>query len=156
MQKHEPWLLIAQEDLVSANHLHSKVLTTTLFHVQQCAEKSLKAYLVLKHDKLIKTHDLVQLVDLCIKFNILRSNEEMSILFNLIPNLKHCHSTTISTENIQLLPLEHVLIDRLECHNHLCVSHVGFHAANTPMPWFIKLNIPRRRRILAFWPKRWI
>jgi len=78
MQKHEPWLLIAQEDLASANHLHSKVLTTTLFHAQQCAEKSLKAYLVLKHDKLIKTHDLVQLVDLCIKFN--KSFEEIRLL----------------------------------------------------------------------------
>lgn len=69
MQKHEHWLLIAQEDLDSAKHLFSQSLITTLFHSQQCAEKSLKAYLVFGNRAVIKTHDLVRLVDICLDFN---------------------------------------------------------------------------------------
>lgn len=78
MQRHEPWIFIAQEDLKSAKHLHTQALTTTLFHVQQCAEKSLKAYLVLNQGMAIKTHDLVRLVDLCMEFN--KSFEELRLL----------------------------------------------------------------------------
>ena len=69
MQKHEHWLLIAQEDLASAKHLFSASLITTLFHIQQCAEKSLKAYLVFKKGSVIKTHDLVRLVDICMELD---------------------------------------------------------------------------------------
>ena len=70
MQVHKHWLLIAQEDLNSAKHLVSTPYMTSLFHIQQCAEKSLKAYLVFKKEKLIKTHDLVKLVDFCIVNNV--------------------------------------------------------------------------------------
>ena len=69
MHMHEYWLLIAKEDLDSAKHLFSKEFITTLFHVQQCAEKSLKAYLVFINNSVIKTHDLVKLVDVCLKYN---------------------------------------------------------------------------------------
>jgi len=69
MRAHEHWLLIAQEDLDSAKHLFNRSFITTLFHVQQCAEKSLKSYLVRKSNLVIKTHDLVKLVDLCLEFN---------------------------------------------------------------------------------------
>src|SRR3972149_1657062 len=69
MHMHKQWLLIAQEDLDSAKHLFSVPFMTTLFHVQQCAEKSLKAYIVLKNEKLIKTHDLIRLVDFCMAFD---------------------------------------------------------------------------------------
>jgi len=69
MQKHEHWLLIAREDLNSAKHLFAASLITTLFHTQQCAEKSLKAYLVLKTGMSIKTHDLVRLVDICMELD---------------------------------------------------------------------------------------
>jgi len=47
MQKHEHWLFIAEEDLDSAKILLAESLMTALFHIQQCAEKSLKAYLIL-------------------------------------------------------------------------------------------------------------
>lgn len=69
MQKHEHWLLIAQEDLDSAKHLFAVPLMTGLFHVQQCAEKALKAYLMFKKGTVIKTHDLVRLVNVCMEFD---------------------------------------------------------------------------------------
>jgi hypothetical protein len=36
MHVHEPWHLIALEDLNSAKHLFLQSFMTTLFHVQQC------------------------------------------------------------------------------------------------------------------------
>ena len=69
MRAHEHWNLIALEDLNSAKHLFSQSFITTLFHIQQCAEKSLKSYLVFKNNPVIKTHDLVRLVDVCLEFN---------------------------------------------------------------------------------------
>lgn len=69
MRAHKQWQLIALEDLDSAKHLFSRSFMTTLFHAQQCTEKSLKAYLVLKRNIVIKTHDLVRLVDLCLEVN---------------------------------------------------------------------------------------
>lgn len=76
MKDHELWLSIAQEDLASAKHLFAVPFTTALFHIQQCAEKALKAYLVLKNGSAIKTHDLIWLTTVCIRidkrFEILR------------------------------------------------------------------------------------
>lgn len=69
MQKHEHWLLIAQEDLDSSKLLATVPFMTTLFHIQQCAEKALKAYIVLKKNMIIRIHDLVQLVDVCIEID---------------------------------------------------------------------------------------
>jgi HEPN domain-containing protein len=69
MQKHEPWLLIAQEDLDSAKYLFLVPFTTGLFHIQQSAEKALKAYIILKKGMVIKTHDLVRLIDICMEFD---------------------------------------------------------------------------------------
>lgn len=81
MQMHKLWLLIAREDLDSAKHLFLVPLITVLFHVQQCAEKSLKAYIVFKNGKLIKTHDLVRLVDMCMEFD---KNFERLRLFAMV------------------------------------------------------------------------
>lgn len=69
MHMHEQWLSIAQEDLGSAKHLLSVPFMTVLFHIQQCAEKSLKAYVVFKNGQLIRTHDLVRLVNACMAFD---------------------------------------------------------------------------------------
>lgn len=65
MHAHEPWLLIAHEDLASAKHLSAVPFMTALFHTQQCAEKALKAYIVFKKNSFTKTHDLVRLIDIC-------------------------------------------------------------------------------------------
>jgi HEPN domain-containing protein len=77
MRAHEHWHIIALEDLDSAKHLFVRSFMTTLFHVQQCAEKALKSYVVLKKGSVKKTHDLVQLIDICMEidnsFEVLRS-----------------------------------------------------------------------------------
>lgn len=70
MQKHEEWFFIAEQDLQSACLLKDGGLfTTTLYHTQQCAEKALKGYLVYQKQPIKKTHDLVELVRECSKFD---------------------------------------------------------------------------------------
>ena len=75
MRVHEHWYMIALEDLDSAKHLLPRSFMTTLFHVQQCAEKALKSYLVLKKGSIKKTHDLVLLVNICMEID--QSFEEL-------------------------------------------------------------------------------
>ena len=68
MQNHESWLAIAQEDLSAAKALQRiELFSAVTYHSQQAAEKSLKAYLVYKSFPIIKIHDLVQLIELCMK-----------------------------------------------------------------------------------------
>ncbi len=70
MQEHERWLKIVEDDLkVAKALLVTEVFGTVAYHCQQAAEKSLKAYLVFKNYKVIKTHDLIMLVDLCCKLD---------------------------------------------------------------------------------------
>ncbi len=69
MHGHKHWLLIAQEDLASAKLLSNEPFMTALFHIQQCAEKALKAYMVSKKNSFIRTHDLNRLVDICMEIN---------------------------------------------------------------------------------------
>ena len=70
MQEHERWLKIVDEDLKSANGLLKiEVFSTANYHCQQAAEKALKAYLVFKNHKTIKTHDLVKLIVKCSQFD---------------------------------------------------------------------------------------
>lgn len=62
------WILKAESDLLSAVHLlklGSECPTDSVaFHAQQCAEKYLKALLVLHEVHVPKTHDLARLVQL--------------------------------------------------------------------------------------------
>ena len=67
MRVHEHWHLIVLEDLNSAKHLFLQSFMTTLFHVQQCAEKALKAYIVLNKGSVKRTHDLIQLIEICME-----------------------------------------------------------------------------------------
>ena len=69
MLTHEHWLLIAKEDLDSAKYLFVVPFMTGLFHIQQSAEKALKAYIVLKQGCVMRTHDLVSLINICIKYD---------------------------------------------------------------------------------------
>ncbi len=77
MREHEHWHLIALEDLDSAKHLFLRSFMTTLFHAQQCAEKALKSYIILKKGSVKRTHDLIRLVEICMEidkdFEVLRS-----------------------------------------------------------------------------------
>lgn len=65
MRAHEHWHLIALEDLDSAKYLYLRSFNTLLFHVQQCAEKALKSYIILKKGSVKRTHDLIGLIDIC-------------------------------------------------------------------------------------------
>lgn len=69
MQMHEAWLKKASSDLLISKRLFSlneeELLDGVVYHTQQCAEKSFKAYLSFKKHSLEKTHNLVLLTKLC-------------------------------------------------------------------------------------------
>ena len=68
MQTHEEWLIKAHNDLRSAIKLASApeiILDTSIYHTQQAAEKSLKAFLVFKQQPIKRVHDLEYLLELC-------------------------------------------------------------------------------------------
>jgi len=63
------WLRYAKSDLKTANHMfyevNPKETEISCYHTQQCAEKSLKAYLIAKDIDPPRTHDLLELNNLC-------------------------------------------------------------------------------------------
>jgi HEPN domain-containing protein len=63
------WLRYAKSDLHTANHMfydvNPKEIEISCYHSHQCAEKSLKACLLLKDIEPPRTHDLVELCHLC-------------------------------------------------------------------------------------------
>ncbi|PZV04070.1 MAG: hypothetical protein DCF32_12775 [Leptolyngbya sp.] len=62
----EKWLIISRRDLQSARALLKElILENVVYHCQQSAEKTLKAYLVHQGVVFPKTHDLDVLLDLC-------------------------------------------------------------------------------------------
>jgi HEPN domain-containing protein len=65
------WIQFAKMDIGSARHLLSFYpvpLEIICFHCQQCVEKCLKGFLILKGQKPPKTHDLLELCNLCEPF----------------------------------------------------------------------------------------
>ena len=64
------WLRYAKSDLNTANHMFNDVnpkeTEISCYHSQQCAEKSLKSYLVSKNIDPPRTHDLLELNNLCL------------------------------------------------------------------------------------------
>ncbi len=69
MQTHEEWLHKSKSDLCAAKTLfesnNNLILDAAVYHTQQCAEKSFKAYLDYRKHKIEKTHNLVVLVGFC-------------------------------------------------------------------------------------------
>ncbi len=63
------WLRYAKSDLNTAKHMFNDVnpkeTEISCYHSQQCAEKSLKAYLIVKEIDHPFIHDLVELIKLC-------------------------------------------------------------------------------------------
>jgi HEPN domain-containing protein len=63
------WLRYAKSDLNTAQHMfndvHPKETEISCYHTHQCAEKSLKAYLIAKETDPPFTHDLVELLRFC-------------------------------------------------------------------------------------------
>ena len=61
------WLTHADHDLRSARALAAladPLLDTAIYHCQQAAEKSVKAWLQAKDEKIPKTHDIEELIEL--------------------------------------------------------------------------------------------
>ena len=63
------WLKYSQNDLISAKHLyddlHPKQTEVACYLSQQCAEKALKGYILFMDIEPPKTHNLVELLELC-------------------------------------------------------------------------------------------
>lgn len=73
MLGHDAWLEKALSDLRSAKKLSKdddETLDTAAYHTQQCAEKSLKAYLSFKKQAIPRTHDLEKLLELCVHHDV--------------------------------------------------------------------------------------
>lgn len=70
MLDHEKWLVVAEDDLKGARGFLSLQLYRKVgYECQQAAEKALKGYLSLKRKPIIKVHDLVKLLELCMLFD---------------------------------------------------------------------------------------
>jgi len=68
IELHEVWLKKAETDLKSAKVLLNNkepLLDTSVYHCQQCVEKTLKGFLSFHKQNILKTHDLSTLVGLC-------------------------------------------------------------------------------------------
>jgi HEPN domain-containing protein len=79
------WLERAEEDFLlarSALRRKTPLLYGATFHAQQCAEKYLKALLVLRRQSFPRTHDLVALHDLCTRagFSVLVDPDQLGRL----------------------------------------------------------------------------
>jgi len=63
------WLRYAKSDLNTARHMFTDVnpkeTEISCYHTHQCAEKSLKAYLIARETEPPYIHDLVELIKLC-------------------------------------------------------------------------------------------
>jgi HEPN domain-containing protein/predicted nucleotidyltransferase len=70
------WLETAAQDLTHARSaLEFGFFSHTCFSCQQAAEKALKAYLYARRQSLVRTHDLVKLLNRCVAFD--KSFEEL-------------------------------------------------------------------------------
>jgi HEPN domain-containing protein len=69
----QEWFQYSQNDLVSAHHLyndlHPKQSEIACYLSQQCAEKALKGYLLFKGIEPPRTHNLVELCQMCMKYD---------------------------------------------------------------------------------------
>ena len=65
----DEWFRYANNDLIVAKHcfenLHPKQIEIASYHCEQCAEKSLKAFLLFKNIEPPKIHDLKVLCKMC-------------------------------------------------------------------------------------------
>lgn len=66
MREHEQWFAIAVSDLKMARlALQNDFVTHAAYNCQQAAEKALKGYLAFRSHPIMKTHDLIQLLNMC-------------------------------------------------------------------------------------------
>lgn len=102
MQEHELWFDFAKIDLLSAKKLlEEELFPTAAYHCQQCAEKALKGFLVFHEIPILKTHDLIKLIDLCKKINPSFQTLEVqaSLLTTLITQVRYPSEFDIPDQN---------------------------------------------------------
>ena len=84
----QEWFQYSQNDLVSAQHLfenlYPKQIEIACYLSQQCAEKALKGFLFFNDIDPPRTHNLVELCQLCINYDITFS-EIFDICLDLTP-----------------------------------------------------------------------
>jgi len=76
------WIAYAEEDFSAGKtllNLKKPLLAAVCFHAQQCAEKYLKALLILKDVDFPKTHDLPTLNTLCHQNGILTGSDPQQL-----------------------------------------------------------------------------
>ena len=76
------WIAHAEDDFESAKTLIRRkkpLLYSVCFHAQQCAEKYMKALLILRDESFPKTHDLNTLDELCIKAGIIIGIDKLAL-----------------------------------------------------------------------------
>ena len=66
-EDHLQWLMFSHTDFKAAQLLAQSddLVAPALYHIQQCVEKALKAYLVLKNIAIPRTHNLTELLNAC-------------------------------------------------------------------------------------------
>ncbi|KJU84089.1 HEPN domain-containing protein [Candidatus Magnetobacterium bavaricum] len=91
MSQYEVWLTKSINDLKSAKILldsEESVLDTAIYHTHQCAEKALKAYLVFHKKPIVRTHNLMILVDMCSdiddRFKVFLDDAEILTPYNTV------------------------------------------------------------------------
>lgn len=82
--EHEEWFEMANDDLGAAQDLLSlgRRARGVVFDSQQAAEKALKGYLIFKKQEIKRTHDLIQLLEMCMGLD-----GEFRSLFDAADNL---------------------------------------------------------------------
>ncbi len=115
MDKWEQLLLRAKNDLITARKglIEPKTLDTAAYHCQQCAEKSMKAYLNYKgidtEDRKLRTHNLLMLLKACISQN--REFEKMKRACGILnPN----DTLYRYFNNNQVMPEEDEVVELIE------------------------------------------
>jgi HEPN domain-containing protein len=84
----EEWILKAEDDYRSAEALlymvEAPIVETACFHCQQCVEKYVKAFLEEHEIDFPRNHNLMQLLDLCI-----RLDESFETIRRSLQSLEH-------------------------------------------------------------------
>lgn len=110
MESHKQWFLKAESDIRASEKLVSDemVWDVAIYHTQQCAEKSLKAYLAWSKHPLEKTHNLVKLLELCIALDssFIALREEAEVLTPFL--------TAFRYPELELHPEKQVLEDAIK------------------------------------------
>ena len=102
------WMRLARDDMATVSFLmteHRKRVEVILYHCQQTAEKSLKAYLIDRNVWIGNTHDLILLLRECVKinpaFNLKRTINHCAFLNRIVPGVKYADlNTTFDTSHI--------------------------------------------------------